>query len=131
MKRRDVLRLGASSALILLPAIGCAQAGPSPVATPAPEQGAETLESIAFSSSVERNHGHSVPLTATAVLKLLRQTKTTSFVTIDIQGSSGHPHALELTHQELLTLVIDGILIKDSTEGAAHSHSVGLRLDLK
>lgn len=128
MKRRDLLKMGAGAALVLVPTIGCAQGTAAPA--PAPEA-AEGVESILLTTSISRNHGHQVPLDALQALKLLRQTKTSGFVALDIQGSSGHAHSLELTHQELIALVVDGTLTKASTSGASHTHDVTLTLELK
>lgn len=128
MKRRELLKFGAGTALALIPAVGCAQGTPAPATGPEATQGSET---ILLAASISRNHGHQVPLTANEALKLLRQTKTSGFVALDLQGTSGHGHSLELTHQNLLDLVVEGTLTKDSTTDASHSHGVTLTLELK
>ncbi|MEK7358573.1 MAG: hypothetical protein AAB250_19160 [Bdellovibrionota bacterium] len=130
MKRRDLLKMGmgTGAALLLVPAVGCAQGTPAPAPSPQDPQGSSA--DIVLNSAIGNNHGHEVPLNANQALKLLRQTKTSGFVQIEIQGTSGHGHGLELTHQELTSLVIDGTLTKNSG-GATHTHAVTLTLELK
>lgn len=117
MNRRNILKAGLTTAAglaLFMPKFSFAQ---------------ETVvEEILLQNDIGTNHGHELILTVVDVLKLLRQTREAAPVALDIKGKSGHPHALELTHEDLLTLFVDGQIAKDSTKVAGHIHQVTVRL---
>jgi hypothetical protein len=48
----------------------------------------------------------------------------------DISGQSGHPHKIELTHADLLSLFVDGQIAKVSSRDLGHQHQVTIRLEV-
>jgi hypothetical protein len=64
------------------------------------------------------NHGHEVSFDASML------TPGTPLNNIDIQGASGHPHAISLSADDVDTLLRGGSVTVTSTEGAGHTHDV-------
>jgi hypothetical protein len=106
---------------------------------------------------IGRNHGHALDLNLVQALQLLRETAPrlpsvpeplpvadpsqppvpvkppqpiSTPALIDIQGSSGHPHSLELQHQELIDLFVKGTIRKASSTDAGHAHMVEINLTI-
>lgn len=126
MNRRQALQSGlAFAGATLVTKLAFAQTVPpkAPV-PPAPHEPQAVIV-----SEIENNHGHAVVLSVTGALQLLRQTRG-AMVTLNIQGQSRHPHALELVHTDLQKLFEDGVIEKESTEVAGHTHLVRIHLDI-
>lgn len=87
-------------------------------------------EMVIVSETISANHGHQVGLDMADLINLLRQTKLTGSVTLDIQGASGHPHSIELIHEQLIDLFVDGNLVVISSKDAGHIHNVELIVDV-
>lgn len=124
MNRRNLLKYGMTTAgvMFLLPALAKAQEASGDLAAP--------TEEIAVTSEIASNHGHELVLSAVDALKLLRSTRNNGSATLDIKGRSGHPHALVLTHDDLLLLFDIGLLQVNSTMVAGHAHAVVIHLDV-
>lgn len=92
---------------------------------------AQTAESttLTLQEEISRNHGHRVDLDPATALKLLRETKATGPILINIQGQSSHPHQISLHHEDLLSLFVEGTLTALSSLDASHTHEVILRLN--
>lgn len=91
-------------------------------------QAAECSEELPVDSEITNNHGHDVDLDIKRVMQLLRETKENGPVNFDIQGSSGHPHAIRLSHDTLLKLLVDGEIEETSSNVAGHTHGVLITL---
>lgn len=125
MNRRAVLKMaGAAGLVAILPKTAFGEELPPgdnlPPADPRLEVTAE----------IGNNHGHDLTLTAVQVLQNLRMTKDGVAMTLDIQGGSRHPHAIEMVHADWINLLVEGAVTKDSTLVANHTHPVTIRLEI-
>ena len=125
MNRRSVLKAGMATAgfAMLLPKLSFAQQAPNDPAS-------SEMEEMILTAEISANHGHALNLSPVQALKLLRATKNSGPVSLDIKGQSGHPHAVAITHEDLLLLFEQGTLAKDSSLVAGHSHHVTIHLDV-
>jgi hypothetical protein len=117
MDRRNLLKMGlmtTAGLALFLPKVSFAQEA--------------AQEEVQLTSVIGTNHGHELVMSPVEALKLLRQTRANGPVTLDIKGQSGHPHALVLTHDDLLALFDIGQVAKESTKVAGHTHVVTIRL---
>jgi hypothetical protein len=92
--------------------------------------GAHTEPKLLVSSVIGTNHGHALVMSPEEALRLLRFTKNAPPALIDIKGASSHPHIVELTHEDLQLLFVDGVVKKESTRVGNHTHSVEVRLEI-
>lgn len=111
-----------SSALALLSGVsitlsGCGDSSGS--ATPSPTTPTQTTPPppTDVTGVVGANHGHMAVVTAA------EQTAGATIV-IDIQGTSTHPHTVQLTGPDLAQIAAGNRLSKMSSTDAAHNHSV-------
>ena len=107
------------SALALLAGVvitvdGCggSDAPTNPTPTPAP-----AAPSADVNGSVSNNHGH-VAVVTTA------QITAGSALSLNIQGGATHPHTVDLTQAELVSLRNRQAVSKDSTNNNGHMHTV-------
>lgn len=99
-------------------------------AIPSFAQSASCSSSLVFSSEIGRNHGHAVAsIKEDELILKAREVDGDQTVSIDIQGSSRHPHAIALTKENIVSLLLDGEIELTSTVDAGHSHSVTLTLE--
>lgn len=84
---------------------------PTPTPTPAPPAAADKT------GVVGSNHGH------VATILAARFTAGATF-SLDIQGSSSHPHSVEITAAELTAISGGSRVSKESSTDNGHSHSV-------
>ncbi len=117
MKRRSFFKAigGATSTAALLS---------MPLISQANTQG----QDIQFLSEIGNNHGHDLQLNIVQVIELMGQTQDGSVVELDIQGQSGHPHAVTLELEQLIDLLVKRELLLESTSVAGHTHSVAIEL---
>lgn len=92
------------------------------------EQPVATGSDILILEDISNNHGHHAGLSPSFVLQALRETRTSGDKIIGIQGASSHPHALALSHADLLQLFLDGSISIRSSVDAGHGHTVTLHL---
>jgi hypothetical protein len=111
-----------------LTAIAAKAQVPTPTPTPTP---APPVERIVVSTSIESNHGHAFSLTDVTVIKLLREAHLKGPIIADIRGAGSHPHALTLTEEVLLQLLVLGTIDVTSSVVGGHAHRVTLKLDVK
>lgn len=124
MRRRDVLNTGLIlGTLAMLPKLAGAADQDAVL-----EVG--MAKTLALNSEIGSNHGHELTLNAAAFIELLRQTKSAQPAKLNIQGSSSHPHELELTQGELMLILLDGALTKNSNTVAGHAHKVTVKLEI-
>jgi hypothetical protein len=108
------------SALALLAGVvitveGCGSDAPTnPTPTPAPAPAAPPAD---VNGSVSANHGH-VAVVAAA------QITAGNALSLNIQGTATHPHTVDLTQAELVTLRNRQAVSKDSTNNNGHMHTV-------
>ncbi len=89
----------------------------------------QTEMQIQTGSDISANHGHIVEvLNLKEVILALRDIHENGSQTLDIQGNSGHPHAVELTEDALVELLVTSKVDLKSTVVAGHSHDVELSL---
>lgn len=104
-------------------------AGAAILATPFTAKAADG-EVVVVTTDIGTNHGHGFNLDMADIVKLLRELqpeeKTT---TIDIQGSSGHAHDVSLSFDNLMTLLLQGVVVKES-QGGNHTHEVFIGLEI-
>jgi hypothetical protein len=128
MKRRRLLQLGAAlAALPLAPsaALAC-DFDPVDPAAPAPKDQPAAAAKAAFSrviARVGRNHGHVFAVTFADV-------KAGVAKTYDLSGTSGHPHALALSADDMKSLLAGQVLRAQSTRVGGHAHRVLVRCAL-
>jgi len=83
---------------------------PAPTPTPAPPAADKT-------GVVGSNHGH------VAIIVAARFTAGATY-SLDIQGSSGHAHNVEITAADLTAIAAGSRVSKESSTDNGHSHSV-------
>ena len=95
-----------------------------------PKLGKTSVFAVNLFPKVEigRNHGHALTLTLTDLVILLQTAVNEGVVNQSIQGQSGHPHTLSLNADELIQLLSEGSITKDSTTDFGHSHLVSIQL---
>jgi len=84
---------------------------PAPTPTPAPPAAADKT------GVVGSNHGH------VATIVAARFTAGATY-SLDIQGSSSHPHNVEVTAADLTAIAAGSRVSKESSTDNGHSHSV-------
>jgi hypothetical protein len=128
MSMQDKKTLGrreftAASAMALLSGVaitvtGCGGSSSSPTSpstpAPAPPAGGGGGD---VTGTVGSNHGHTAVVTAAELA-------SNDEVVLDIQGTSDHPHSVRLSVDELGMIAAGQRVSKESSEDAAHSHSV-------
>jgi hypothetical protein len=125
-QRRDELeRLGRreftlQSALALLAGVvitvdGCGGSSNAPTnPTPTPTPAAPAAD---VNGSVSANHGH-------VAVVMAAQITGGNAVSLNIQGTATHPHTVDLTQAELVSLRSRQAVSKDSTNNNGHMHTV-------
>ena len=84
---------------------------PNPTPTPAPPAAADKT------GVVGSNHGH------VATIVAARFTAGAAY-SLDIQGTSSHPHTVEITAAELTAIAANTRVSKESSTDSGHSHTV-------
>ncbi len=102
------------SALALLAGVivtvdGCGGSSPAAPAPPTP------VADVA--GAVSANHGHAVTISSA-------QIAAANALSLSLQGTSSHPHTVDLSQAELRTLQSRQPVTKDSTNTAGHQHTV-------
>jgi hypothetical protein len=105
-----------SGAAISMSSCGGGDSPASPAA-PSPSSTGSTPTSSDRTGSISANHGH-VAVIASA------QLGTSGGVTLNIQGTSGHPHTVALTGAELSAIAGNQRVSKESSNDASHTHTV-------
>lgn len=117
--RRD---FSVASALAILGGVtitvtGCGDSTGSTTTTPTPPTQTTPPAPTDATGNVGANHGHTAVVTAA-------QQSAGNTIVIDIQGSSSHPHTVQLTGPDLGQIVAGNRLTKTSSTDSAHNHSV-------
>jgi len=93
---------------------GCGGGGGSPTSgspTGGPNASGDML------GAVSANHGHTAVITAAQLVG-------GNAIVLDISGTAGHSHTVELSAAEIAAIRGGTVVEKPSTTGEAHSHSV-------
>ncbi len=124
LDRRNFLRLAGMGA----GAIVAFTMGNQALAQVVPKPGGGTAAPVCpkpliptLKNAISSNHGHVLTVTLTEL-------KTNGEKSYDIKGTSGHPHAVEITNEILLTLLRLGAVEVESTAVAGHTHIVKLEI---
>jgi len=86
------------------------QPKPHPAPAPAPPP-------ADVNGSISANHGHTAVVTSA-------QITAASAISLNIQGTAAHPHTIELSQAELVSLRSRQTVTKDSTNVNNHIHTV-------
>lgn len=90
-----------------------------------------TEPQVSVTNVIGTNHGHALTLTLVDVILGAQDAQGTGMVAFDIQGKSGHPHTLELTSEDFVTLIVEGSLEKESSIDFGHPHTVTVTLTVE
>ena len=101
--------------VITVDGCGGSSTSPSPSATPAPTPA--PAPSADVNGSVSANHGHTAVITAA-------QITAGSALSLNIMGTATHPHTVDLTQADLVSLRNRTTVAKDSTNNNNHMHTV-------
>jgi hypothetical protein len=107
------------SALALLAGVvitvdGCAGNSSSPSPTTAPAPSAPVAD---VNGSVSANHGH-------VAVVMSAQITAGNAVSLNIQGTATHPHTVDLSQADLVSLRSRQTVSKESTNNNNHTHTV-------
>ncbi|MFN8943224.1 MAG: hypothetical protein ACK5WZ_01215 [Pseudobdellovibrionaceae bacterium] len=117
MNRRNFLGTGiisSAAVLAVLPAFG--------------QQEPAAEKQFTVGTEIGKNHGHALSLTVQSVILTMQQARKEGPVLMDIKGSSGHPHTVLLSLNDLVDLLSLGSVEIESSKDAGHTHSVKITL---
>jgi hypothetical protein len=111
--------MAALSGVVITISSACGGGGSSPSApsTPPPTSGGGGGGAADKTGAIGSNHGHSAVITAA-------QLTAAGALTLDIRGSSDHPHTVILSASEVASIAANQRVSKESSTDSAHSHSV-------
>jgi hypothetical protein len=120
LTRRDFTLAAAMAVLsgVAITVSGCGGGGSSASpAAPSPAGSGSTPASTDRTGSVSSNHGHSAVVASA-------QLGASGGITLNIQGTAGHPHTVALTGADLSAIAGNQRVSKESSNDASHSHTV-------
>jgi hypothetical protein len=82
---------------------------------------AQAAGDASLKATISANHGHRFSAT-------LAELQSAGAKSYDIQGSSSHPHDIEITEEILSTLLAKKIVEIESSEVAGHTHILRLEI---
>lgn len=127
MNRRQMIQISAGAALGLF-AIPKIFRGGALAAIARADDPVKASVPLVFAVDIGNNHGHALVLDLDSVVRLLRKARVDGQVVIDIRGTSGHTHALDLNVFQVSEILEVGELVVESTLGASHKHPVKITL---
>ena len=86
-------------------------------AAPTPSGPSPTPTGTDRTGTVSSNHGHSAVIASA-------QLGASGGITLNIQGSAGHPHTVALTGADLIAIAGNQRVAKESSNDASHTHTV-------
>ncbi len=110
--------------------LGIAGASALAASLPLTVNAADGDQQVFIDAGISSNHGHALSLTIAQVVEMFAETTEGKTKVLDIQGQSGHPHSIELSQEDLITLLVDRELDVQSTVDAGHAHGVSLVLEI-
>jgi uncharacterized membrane protein len=119
LTRRDFTLAAAMAVLsgVAISVSGCGGSSSASPAAPSPTGSGSTPTGGDRTGSISSNHGHSA-LIASA------QLGASGGLTLNIQGTSSHPHTVVLTGADLSAIAGNQRVSKESSNDASHTHTV-------
>jgi hypothetical protein len=118
LTRRDFTLAAAMAILsgVAISVSGCG--GSSSSSSPAsPSPANSTPTGSDKNGTISSNHGHSAVIASA-------QLGASGGITMNIQGTSGHPHTVALTGADLTAIAANQRVAKESSNDASHTHTV-------
>jgi hypothetical protein len=118
LTRRDFTLAAAMAILsgVAISVSGCGGSGSS--SSPAsPSPASSTPTGSDKTGTISSNHGHSAVIASA-------QLGASGGITLNIQGSAGHPHTVALTGADLSAIANNQRVAKESSNDASHTHTV-------
>jgi hypothetical protein len=118
LTRRDFTLAAAMAILsgVAISVSGCG--GGSSSSSPAsPSPASSTPTGSDKTGTISSNHGHSAVIASA-------QLGASGGITMNIQGTSGHPHTVALTGADLIAIAANQRVAKESSNDASHTHTV-------
>ncbi len=113
--RRGVIQTLATATAVLIPSQLLAQQAPNPVPV------CPKVKVKVIMSEISSNHGHAFTSTLEDLVKK-------GAMLFTIQGTSGHPHGIQITNDVIVGLMQGKTVTLVSTTDAGHSHNVILKI---
>jgi hypothetical protein len=118
LTRRDFTLAAAMAILsgVAISVSGCG--GSNSSSSPAsPSPASSTPTGSDKTGTISSNHGHSAVIASA-------QLGASGGITLNIQGSAGHPHTVALTGADLSAIANNQRVAKESSNDASHTHTV-------
>ena len=118
LTRRDFTLAAAMAILsgVAISVSGCGGSNSSgSPASPSPASSAPAGSDKA--GAISSNHGHSAVIASA-------QLGASGGITLNIQGTSSHPHTVALTGADLIAIAANQRVAKESSNDASHTHTV-------
>ena len=96
---------------------GCGGDSSTAPTSPSPTGSGSTPSGGDRTGSISSNHGHSAVIASA-------QLGASGGITLDIQGTAGHPHTVALTGADLSAIAGNQRVSKESSSDASHTHTV-------
>lgn len=119
LTRRDFTLAAAMAVLsgVAISVSGCGGSSYSSPASPSSSDPSSTGASGNKAGTISANHGHSAVITSA-------QLGLSGGIALNIEGTAGHPHTVALTGADLAAIAGGQRVSKESSNDAAHSHTV-------
>ena len=118
LTRRDFTLAAAMAILsgVAISVSGCG--GSNSSSSPAsPSPASSTPTGSDKTGTISSNHGHAAVIASA-------QLGASGGITMNIQGTSGHPHTVALTGADLTAIAANQRIAKESSNDASHTHTV-------
>jgi hypothetical protein len=119
LTRRDFTLAAAMAVLsgVAISVSGCGGDSSNSPASPSPTGSGPTSSGGDRTGSISSNHGHSAVIASA-------QLGASGGITLNIQGTAGHPHTVALTGADLSAIAGNQRVSKESSNDASHTHTV-------
>lgn len=119
ISRREFTLAAAMAVLsgVAISVAGCGGSDSGSPASPSPTGSSSNSSSADKTGSISANHGH------TAVIASA-QLGASGGITLNIQGTSSHPHTVALSGSDLAAIAANQRVSKESSNDASHTHTV-------
>ena len=119
ISRREFTLAAAMAVLsgVAISVAGCGGSDSGSPASPTPTTSGTTSTGGDRTGAISANHGHTAVVAAA-------QLGASGGITLNIQGSSGHPHTVALSGAELSAIAANQRVSKESSNDAGHTHTV-------
>ena len=119
LTRRDFTLAAAMAVLsgVAISVSGCGGDSPASPAAPSPSGSGSTSAGGDRTGTIGSNHGHSAVIASA-------QLSASGGLTLNIQGTSSHPHTVALTGADLSAIANNQRVSKESSNDASHTHTV-------